>query len=187
MKNIKVPESGRKRALIVVDLQPRFVNDRMLYIVGHIEKLLSQVPYDLYFEALFFAEEDSIWKKQANWFAPKKDNMMTVSPVGEKLKELNSVEVIKSVRSAFKGEPVISDILREQEVEEVHIVGLDTYDCITATAHESHDLGFFTYIIEECCQATTNQDLHERAVLNLRQTKLTNNSCIEEIKFIEIL
>jgi nicotinamidase-related amidase len=76
--------------------------------------------------------------------------------------------------------------LKEKQIEEIHIVGLDTYDCITATAHEASDLGFYTYIIEECCQATTSQELHERAVANLRQTKLTNNSCIENIDFIQL-
>ncbi len=129
---MKIPNSKRKKALIV-DVQPRFLNDRMAYIVERINKLITDVPYSLYFEALFHAEEDSMWNKQAKWFSSKDNNMLT------------------------------------------------------ATAHEASDFGFFTYIIEECCQATRSEELHNRAIANLRQTKLTNNSCVEEIPFIEVV
>ena len=182
---MKIPNANRKKALIVVDVQPRFINEKNSYILPKIQMLLERVPYTVYFQALFYAEENSIWDKQINWTLPKANNMYVPDPLGSALAERNAVSVVKTTRSAFKGEPSIFQILNEHSVDEVHIVGVDTDDCITATAHEASDLGFFTYIIEECCQSR-RQELHERAVANLRQTKLTNNSCGENIDFIEL-
>ena len=182
---MKIPNANRKKALIVVDVQPKFINDRTSYILPKIQMLLNKVPYTLYFQAFFYAEENSIWEKQINWILPKTNNMYVPEPLGPALAERNAISVVKTTRSAFKGEPSILPILNEHSVDEVHIVGVDTDDCVTATAHEASDLGFFTYIIEECCQSR-RQELHERAVENLRQTKLTNNSCIEKIGFIEL-
>lgn len=52
---MKIPNSNRRKALIVVDVQPPSINERTEYVVGNIEKLLrSNMKYDLYFEALFF-------------------------------------------------------------------------------------------------------------------------------------
>jgi nicotinamidase-related amidase len=183
---MKIPNSLRNRALLVIDVQPKFLNDRMSYIAGRIDKLISLAPYSLYVEALFYSEEDSLWKRQSNWSSPKEGNMFTAEPLGSNLQKFNPVQIIKTVRSAFKGDPELLSILHNHRIEEVHLVGLDTYDCITATAHEASDYGFFTYVLEECCQATTSQELHDRAVANLRQTKLTNNSCIEAIDFLEL-
>jgi nicotinamidase-related amidase len=76
--------------------------------------------------------------------------------------------------------------LQDNEIEEVHIVGVDTSDCVLASAHESFDLGYFTFVIEECCQVAHDRTLHEKAVDILRFGKLTNNSCIEDIHSVTV-
>ena len=169
-----------------MDVQPRFLNDRIKYIVDNIGLLVEAVPYDLYVQGLIHADENSLWFKQHGWIAPADDNMLIAMPLGNRLAELNAISVVKTTRSIFKGAPSILDLLKKNKIEEVHIVGLDTYDCIMASTHEAFDLGFFTYVIEECCQSTSGQDLHDRAVMNLRFVNLTNNSCREEVEFIDV-
>ena len=76
--------------------------------------------------------------------------------------------------------------MKEGNIEEIHIVGTETNDCVLASAYESFDLGFFTYVIEECCQSGTADEFHKKGLDILRKQCITNNSCIEKIDFIEI-
>lgn len=184
---MQIPNSNRERALLVVDVQPKFLNDRIRYMVNNICSLVERVPYSFYVQGLLHAEEDSLWYKQHNWLAPTDGNMLVDSPLGDLLAARNPMTIVKTTRSIFKGDPPLLEELRRRRIREVHVVGLDTYDCITASAHEAFDLGFFTYIIEECCQATSGNELHDRAIENLRYVNLTNNSCCEKVDFIEVV
>ena len=68
---MKIPLSNRKKALIIVDVQPAFIKQRNAYIIPHIVSLLQNVPYDCYVNALFYADKESIWDKQQHWICPK--------------------------------------------------------------------------------------------------------------------
>jgi nicotinamidase-related amidase len=94
--------------------------------------------------------------------------------------------VDKETKSVFKGDKNVASILREKNITEVHIVGLDTNDCVLATAYESFDLGFVTYVIEECCQSSLSEELHKYAIEILRGQNMTNNSVVEKINFQKI-
>ena len=58
----------------------------------------------------------------------------------------------------------------------MHIAGLDTNDCVFATAQDSFDLGFSTYVIEECTGSSEGKKLHDSAIFILRHLGLTNHS-----------
>jgi len=180
--NIKIPLSQRKRALIIVDVQPSFLNERNEYIVNNILKLLSQIKYDSIVVATFHAEKGSLWEVQQKWICPRGEQTETVEKLSQKLKDLHPIEVRKETKSVFKGNKKIEKILKEKDIEEIHVVGLDTNDCVLATAYESFDQGFVTYVIEECCQSSSSDLLHQQALKILQGQDMTNNSCSEEIE-----
>jgi hypothetical protein len=64
VKDMKIPDTKRKKTLLVIDLQPAFLRPHNRYIIPNITTLLNSVSYDAYLEALFHAEEDSLWKIQ---------------------------------------------------------------------------------------------------------------------------
>jgi len=84
--------------------------------------------------------------------------------------------VHKETKSVFKGDTDVLKILREHGITEIHIVGLDTNDCVMATAYESFDYGFLTYVIEGCCQSSSSDKLHQYAIEMLRGQNMTDNS-----------
>ncbi len=45
---MKVPNSKRKKALIMVDVQPGFLNERNKYILENIKSLIKNIPYDFF-------------------------------------------------------------------------------------------------------------------------------------------
>jgi len=180
---VKVPATGRTKALIVVDVQSLFMNDDVIKIPGRIASLIDQVPYDYYVETLFHAESGSIWDKQMQWTGPKPNTarIKSVDEISAALADKDAFYVEKTTRSAFIGNTVLRDFLQKRSVTEVHIVGLDTSDCVLATAHDAFDEGFISYVIEECCEVADNRTLHEAALQILRYGKLTNNSCLENV------
>lgn len=162
-------KSGRKTALIIVDIQPHFLNDANKWILPNVEKLLREQSYDMYIEATFHADPGSIWDKQTEWTFPYEETV----PEIKALIPRDAVQVIKTTKSVFGGDKDVKKILQENNIEEVHIIGLDTNDCVMATAFDSFDAEFFTYVIEECTESSNGSHLREAALEILRNVDLT--------------
>ena len=173
---MKIPKSSRKKGLIVVDLQSSFLNKRNAYVLKNVLKLLKNVRYDAYVEATFHAEKGSIWDIQQQWICPEGPNTKTVEMISAALKPYHPLQVHKDTKSVFKGDKDVVRFLKKRGVKDVHIVGVDTDDCILATAYEAFDLGFVTYVIEEGVQSSSSDTLHKAALTVLRREKMTNHS-----------
>ncbi len=174
-------ENIKKKALIIVDVQPAFVKENSSFVIPAIVELIKNVPYDLYIESLFHAEKNSLWNKQTDWVCPKDENFYTVPEITELLKDKNYVKVEKETKSVFKGNPNILSILKEKGIEEIHIVGCDTDDCVLATAYESFDLGFFTYVIEECTASSSkHKEVRDCALRILKRVGILKK--VDQIK-----
>lgn len=170
-----------KKALIIVDVQPAFLKENSTFIVPAIVDLINTVPYDLYIESLFHAEKDSIWNKQTDWICPKDENFYTVPEIINLIKDKDYIKVEKETKSVFKGNPNILSILKEKGIEEIHIVGCDIDDCVLATAYESFDLGFFTYVIEECAASSSkHKEIRDNALFILKRVGILKK--VDEIK-----
>ncbi|HEY0010868.1 MAG TPA: isochorismatase family cysteine hydrolase [Candidatus Paceibacterota bacterium] len=169
---IQIPNPGRKRALIVVDFQPRFINDKNEWVRPHIKAVIENGKYDVVVESTFSAAPGSIWDKQVGSTAAHE---ASADGVREYFGP-DTVRVRKSTKSAFKGDVDLASLLKEQAIEEVHVVGLDTHDCVLATAGEAFDLGFFAYVLEECTASSKGEALREPALAVLREVAMTNRS-----------
>jgi nicotinamidase-related amidase len=182
---MKIPQTNRKRALIVVDLQPAFIKPHNDHIVTKVAELIKQVPYDAYVEAVWHGEADSLWNVMMKVERPLDETTHTVDEVRLLLESRHPLQVLKSSRSVFKGDQDVSAYLSERGIKEVHIVGTETNDCVLATAHSAFDEGFVPYVIEECCESGY-VGRHEEGVRLLRYQKLTNNSCLAETVEVKI-
>lgn len=173
---MKLPDTKRKRALIVIDLQPAFIKPHNKHIVPRIKALIEKVPYDAYIEAVFHAEEGSLWDTQQGFTVPQDEGMRTVDEVAKVLKPHSPLHVIKETRSTFKGDQDVVAYLKERGVEEVHLVGTETHDCVLATAFDVFAAGYPVYALEECIESGT-PGRHEVGLTLLRWQSMTNNSC----------
>ena len=184
---MKIPNSERKKALFLVDIQSAFVNKRNEYVIKNIQNLLEQYPYDVYIVALFHAEKGSLWDKEEQWICPQDKNFFILNEVKELLQSKKVYPVEKQTKSVFKGNRDIVQILKDHSIEEIHLVGFDINDCILASAYEAFDFGYFTYVIEECCESSESEKIFTDACDILREQNMTNNSIVEGMKSIEIL
>lgn len=173
---MKIPDTHRKKALIVIDLQPAFIKPHNKHIIPNIQALLKNVPYEAYIEAVFHAEKGSLWDTQQGFTVPKDENMKTVDEVLIALMPYKPLHVIKETRSVFKGDQNVEKFLAEHGIQEVHLVGTETHDCVLATAYDAFAAGYPVYALEECCESGT-LGRHEDGLKLLRYQSMTNNSC----------
>ena len=179
---MKIPQSNRNKALFVVDVQSAFIDEHSDYIIKNILKLLNAQKYQAYVVATFHAGKGSLWDIQQQWTSPREDTDTRLASV---LKGFQPMLVEKGTRSVFKSTVDVESLLRAKEVEEVHVVGTQTNDCILATALDAFDRGFIPYVIEECCEAAT-KELQEAGLLLLRRQNMTNNSFVERVPSLTI-
>lgn len=174
---MKIPHTNRKKALIVVDLQPAMMKPHNNHIVTNVASLIKQVPYDGYVEAVWHSGDDSLWGEMMQVDHPRDKDTHTVDVIHALLAPRHPLHVIKTSRSVFMGDQDVAKYLRSLGIEEVHLVGTETNDCVFATAMSAFDLGFRPYVLEECCEALY-EGRHDQGIQLLRYQKLTNNSCL---------
>lgn len=172
---MKIPNSSRKKALFVVDIQDGFIVDRNKHILPNIKKLISSQLYDCIIYSISYNKEWSMWYKQIWWNESPKETD-TITEIKQVFPEKNVFKVMKLTRSVFKADTDIRPILAQYNIKEIHICGVTTYDCVYATAQESSDLWYFTFVIEEAVEARTTPETHTKALDTLRYLCLTNHS-----------
>src|ERR1700722_12396449 len=136
---MNIPSSKETKVLIIVDVQPGFLNKGNEYIIKNIQSLIKKVPYYFYIESVFHAEKGSLWDLQTNWILPKDENFKTVDEVVDALSGKEYLHIEKQTKSVFKGSPNLHKELQKRKIKEGHIVGLDVNDCVLATAYEAFD------------------------------------------------
>lgn len=176
---MKIPVTGRKKALIIVDVEPDFIRASDEPIVQNIRTLLARMPYDAYIEAVFGTENNTLWAKETGWSFPLEE---TRNDVRDLIPEKH-LHVIKNTKSVFKGDQDVVSFLKNQGIEEVHVIGFDINDCVLTTAQEAFDLGFFTYVIEECSGSSESDNLKDAAIAILRENEMTNHTTMEDMAF----
>ena len=174
---MRIPDTKRKKALIVVDMQPAFIKDHNSHIIPKVRALIQNVAYDAYVEAVFSAEKGSLWDTQQDWTCPEGEDTHTVDEIKKLLDSKSPLKVHKHTRSVFRGNQDVVAFLKEKGIEEVHLVGTETNDCVLATAFDSFDSGFPVYVLEECCESAT-KGRHQMGLDLLRLQGMTNNRCL---------
>jgi len=173
---MKIPNTWRKKALFIIDVQPSFIIERNKYIIPRIQKIIKNINYDLIISSITYNKSNTQWDKQIGWLELqwKKENI--IPELSEILKTKNHIKVEKITRSIFKADTNILEILKKEKIEEIHLVWYETNDCIMASCFESIDLNFYTFVIEEACETRTTASNHTKAIDILKYLNLTNNS-----------
>jgi nicotinamidase-related amidase len=173
MQSILIPNPSRKRALMIIDIQPGFIQKAHSHIISNTVRLITEGDYELVICAEFRAHGGSLWEQQMNWkitYAP------TPKEITDILDPKKTIHIIKSVCSVFVAKPYLAAELRKHDIEEVHIIGYDINDCVLTNANHAFDLGFFAYVIEEASESSEGDALRDAALVILRENEMTNHS-----------
>lgn len=188
---IKIPSSDRRKALLLIDIQPNTLSAKVLPLINLMKSYIGTLEYDAYVLASYYADEGSMLYKQNEIFVTKeKSGGIDAELVRDiNLKSKPVIEIEKNVRSCFKGfdKGALQTFLNYHQIEEVHLIGYDINDCVLASAYDAIDQNYYTYVIEELCHHWDGiEELKSAAITVLRRQSLTNNSCKEEIELVTI-
>lgn len=169
---IRLPHPRHRRALIIVDVEPRFLTAQTEKVVPGIIQLIEEGNY-----ALTVVAEHTRGRVHARALShPRRTRSdETLPDIALRLDPRRTILVAKDTRSAFgNGNDLASD-LRRRRITGVHIVGIETHDCVLATAIDAFDQEFATCIIERACASRRRPD-HEAGLRVLRRLHLTDRT-----------
>jgi nicotinamidase-related amidase len=139
--------------------------------------------YDAYVVGEYHSDESSMMFKQGGFLMPADKAGRTAPAILNALAEQGKPVhlVSKNTRSLFQAKKgqgeAMQAFLKENRIDELHVVGVDGNDCVLATAYGGIDRDYYTCVVEELCHIFNNDLNALRAGMVVLQTQnMTNHS-----------
>lgn len=160
-----------KKALFVIDVQNYFINSQTKVLPKKIRQYIekNRKKFDLIVFTHFVNDTTSNVYRLLDWkecvTSPEVDIVAELQPV---LKY--GIVVSKNVYSVLKITKV-KNLLKQYNIEELYLCGIDTDCCVLATAYDGFDRGYRIRLLEDLCMASSSINLH-RAALSIFKRNL---------------
>lgn len=151
-----------KSLLLVVDMQKGFLGaDDAKVVVPTINRLVEHwqgYGWPIVYSR-FVNLEGSNWERLRDWHELKRQpdtelaDELTVDP---------TYVFKKSTYSAWSADT--AQVCAIQGVQDVVIVGVDTNECVLATAISVFDAGLTPWLVEDACASNGGQEAHDKAI-----------------------
>lgn len=148
------------KALLIVDVQNGFVNEKTKHIPIRVEKL--QYNYDLVIATRFINLPDSPFRRLIKWdhLSPDTDEIELA------FKPKEGVVVIDKYIYSCIDEPFLR-LLKDKGIEAVDICGIDTDICVTKCAVDLFERNITPYVLKDYCATHADADVQESALIIL--------------------
>ena len=148
-------------ALVIVDVQNGFINNFTRSIPKKIVKV-ANMDFDNIIFLKFRNRVSSNFNKELRW---KEMFLSPATDITPELRELakRSAVFTKTSYSAFRSEKFVSYI-KEKNIGDLYICGLDTNACVLATAMEAFERGYRVRVLEDLCASPDGRKAHLDAV-----------------------
>ncbi len=144
------------RALIVVDVQNGFVNEKNRHAILRIKQLLDANKFEHVIFTKFINKKDSPYQRILGWYK------LTGSPETDIVSELQQYAKTvfeKNIYSVFTSEFVT--YLEKNKIDELYIVGIDTECCVLKIAVDAFEKGYKPYVLAFYCASHSDPSFHE--------------------------
>ena len=150
----------QKKALLIVDVQNGFVNDKTKHIPPLVEKL--QYNYDLVIATRFINLPDSPYRRLIKWerLSPGTDEI----ELAFKPKD-NAVIIDKFIYTCIDDSFI--NLLKDNEIDAVDVCGIDTDICVTKCAVDLFERNITPYVLKDYCSTHADADIQASALIIL--------------------
>jgi len=153
-----------KKALFVIDVQNYFINSQTKVLPKKIRQYIekNKKKFDLIVFTHFVNDATASVFRLLNW------KECSISPQIDIVEELRPVlkygkVFAKNVYSVLKITQV-KNLLKQYNIQELYLCGIDTDCCILATAYDGFDQGYKIHLLEDLCTASSSIKLHSAAL-----------------------
>ena len=156
----------QKALLLVVDMQKGFVTtDATRAIVPAVNRLVErwqEQGWPIVYSR-FVNIENSNWERLRDWHELKGEPQ---TQLVDELTVASPYVFKKSTYAAWSHETAA--VCQAHDVREAVIVGVDTNECVLATALAVFDAGLMPWIVSDCCASSGGSEPHKMALRLLR-------------------
>jgi nicotinamidase-related amidase len=170
---LRVPHPRSRRALLIIDVEPTFITPLTRRIVRPLARLIVDGGYSVIVTAEHTkgpVRSRGLTRRRGEGRSDE-----TITEIADLLDPHRTFSVPKATRSIFGNGSELATTLRRRRITHVHIVGLETHDCVLASTLDAFDHGFVTCAIERACASKRGAD-HSAALHILRRMHLTDRS-----------
>lgn len=143
--------------LLIVDVQPCFINDFTRQIPERLVRLVESGNYEPLIFTRFINTDDSPYHRLLNWHDCESEPGNLLTDEMEALARRGRV-FVKRGHTGVSDE--LREYLREQDFERVTLVGIDTDMCVLKIALDIFDLGIEPIVLSDCCASTAGLQAH---------------------------
>lgn len=155
-------EMQQKTALLIIDVQRGFINEYTKEIPSLIEQ--EQAKYDFVWAAKLEYVEDSPFikiRKHSGFSRIENPEELAFTP------HSNTKTIIKHGYSSATKELI--DELVTNNIKQIDLMGVDTDQCVLATALALFDIGITPRVIIDRCASTGGPDAHDAGLAVMRR------------------
>lgn len=146
-------------ALLVVDIQNGFINDDTKHIPQKVKELIVAQKYEFKIFSRFINTDNSQFERLLNWSKVKTSPETDIVSV---LQEEPTLVVDKAYYGCIT--QTLVEYVKENNIDEFHIVGIDTDICVLKSAVDLFENGFTPFILTEFCMSTGGRIAHNNAI-----------------------
>lgn len=157
----------KKSLLLVVDVQNGFVNDDTKHILEPINTLIRRWRHEqapIVFSR-FINPESGPWERLMGWDGCRSDPEIRLHP---NLEVDGGPIIDKHVYSSWTNE--VADYCKKRALDTVLLCGIDTDQCVLATAVDIFQTGLLKpLIVSDCCASSAGDKFHQAGLLLLER------------------
>lgn len=143
--------------LLIVDVQPGFINEFTHHIPQRVKRVIHQGEYAPLLFTRFINETDGPYQRFLNWHNCDRQPETNVVP---ELEQFAQPELIFSKRGLCGMSDELAQYFYSSKIERVFIVGIDTDMCVLKIALDLFDISIEPIILTDCCASTAGLQAH---------------------------
>lgn len=146
------------KALFLIDLQKEFCTKETEKVFDRIVKFVKTTDYKHVIATMYENNEESACYKMLNW----KECMKGSTKLIKDIERYSNLKIRKDTYSKCTEE--LLQYVKENNITELHIMGVNTDACVLATAFDLFENNIEFKVIEEFCASTEGEDIHQSAI-----------------------
>jgi nicotinamidase-related amidase len=143
--------------LLIVDVQRGFINEFTHHVPSRVRRLIEQGDFGPILLTRSINDEGSPYHTLLDWHA------CTAAPDTDVVEELADFAQPKNVfeKHGLTGLPdALAGRLRDEKIQQISVVGIDTDMCVLKIAMDVFDLGIEPVVLVDCCASTAGLQAH---------------------------
>lgn len=152
--------------LLVVDVQNGFVDEDTEHILEPINELLAywRKNEGVIVCSRFINPEGGLWERLRDWHECKDEPDILLHPALEKGKDL-----VKDKQTYTAWGADLSKLCAERGLDTAVLCGIDTNECVLATAIDVFEAGIKPLVVADCCASSAGDKFHQAGLLLLER------------------